>query len=90
MHSFEVHSNESSCRKKVCFGLEQVITVHIDNVGSIFLSDNISVSQQMKQIDVRHRFIREYVEDGTVKIQFFCSQGKLIYPFTNNLSNGLL
>ena len=23
-HSFEVHSNESACRKKVCLGLEQV------------------------------------------------------------------
>ena len=25
MHSFEVHSNESACRKKVFLGLEQVI-----------------------------------------------------------------
>ena len=25
MHSFEVHSNESACRKKVCLGMEQVI-----------------------------------------------------------------
>ena len=25
MHSFEVHSNESACRKKVCLGLEQVL-----------------------------------------------------------------
>ena len=25
MHSFEVHSNESASRKKVCLGLEQVI-----------------------------------------------------------------
>ena len=25
MHSFEVHSNESACRKKVRLGLEQVL-----------------------------------------------------------------
>ena len=25
MHSFEVHSNESACRKKVRLGMEQVI-----------------------------------------------------------------
>ena len=25
MHSFEVHSNESACRKSRCLGLEQVI-----------------------------------------------------------------
>ena len=28
MHSFEVHSNESACRKKACIGLEQVFTGH--------------------------------------------------------------
>ena len=27
MHSFEVHSNESACRKKVRLGLEQVLTL---------------------------------------------------------------
>ena len=26
MHSFEVQSNESTCRKKVCLGLEQVVS----------------------------------------------------------------
>ena len=26
MHSFEVHSNESACRKKVRLGLEQVVS----------------------------------------------------------------
>ena len=26
MHSFEVHSNESECRKKVCLGLEQFLS----------------------------------------------------------------
>ena len=31
MHSFEVHSNESACRKKVCLGMEQV---HIDAIIS--------------------------------------------------------
>ena len=27
MHSFEVHSNESACRKKFCLGLEQVVII---------------------------------------------------------------
>ena len=46
------------------------ITVHVDNVGSIFLSDNKLVSQWTKDIDMRHPFIREFVEYGTVKNQF--------------------
>ena len=53
--------------------VEYPITVHADNVGDIFLSDNTSVSQRMKHIYVRNHFIREYVEDITVKIQFFRS-----------------
>ena len=28
MHNFEVHSNESACRKKVRLGLEQVNNCH--------------------------------------------------------------
>ena len=32
MHSFEVHSNESTCRKKVRHGLEQVLTTLISSM----------------------------------------------------------
>ena len=40
MHSFDVHSNESACRKKVRLGLEQVV----DGIGKLgLLSVNPSV-----------------------------------------------
>ena len=47
MHSFEVHSNESVCRKSGCLGLEQVIIsyqwimvyrVEIIDIGKISLT----------------------------------------------------
>ena len=38
MHSFEVHSNESACRKKVRIGLEQV------KMGS--RTDNLAVTEE--------------------------------------------
>ena len=47
--------------------VEYPITVHIDNVGSILLSWNISEHKSTKHIDVRHNFFRDYVEYGTVK-----------------------
>ena len=53
---------------------EYPITMYVDNVGAILLLDNTSLSQQMKHIDVRHHFICDYIEDGTVKIRFFCSE----------------
>ena len=36
-HSFEVHSNESACRKKVRLGLEQVITMEDTSSPTISL-----------------------------------------------------
>ena len=42
----------------------------------------------MKHIDVHHHFILDYVEDGTMKIQFLRSEEKLEGPFIKNLSNG--
>ena len=54
--------------------VEYPINVHVDNVGAIFLLDNILVSQHMKYIYVRHHFIRDYVEYRTVKIIFSHSE----------------
>ena len=54
--------------------VEYLINVHVDNVGDIFLSENTSVSQWTRYIDVSCHFIRDYVEDGTVKVQFFRSE----------------
>ena len=54
--------------------VEYPITMHVDNVGDIFLSENTSVSQQTKHIDVRHDFICDYVEERTVKFKIFRSE----------------
>ena len=62
--------------------------MHVDNVGDILLSENTSVSHQMKHTYVRRHFIRDYVEVGTVKIKFFHSEENLADKFTKNLSNG--
>ena len=67
--------------------VEFPITVHVDNVGVILLSENTLVSRRTKHIDVHHHFIHDYVEDETVKIQFFHSEGNMADPFTNNLRN---
>ena len=50
--------------------VEYPITVHVDNVGAVFLPDNTSVPQRKNHIDVNHHFIKDYVDDGTVKIIF--------------------
>jgi hypothetical protein len=46
------------------------IKVKVDNVGAIYLSNNFTVSQRTKHIDVRRHYVREYVEDGIIKTYF--------------------
>ena len=68
--------------------VEYLVNVHVENFRAIFLLDNTSVSQRMKDIDSRHQFFCEYVDYKTVKIQFVCSEENLADPITNNPSNG--
>ena len=70
--------------------VEYIITMHVDKFRSLFLSKNTLVSQWTKHIDVRHHFIRDYVEDGTLHNSFFRSEENISVPFTRNLSNGPL
>ena len=46
------------------------ILVKVDNVGAIYLSNNFSCSQRTKHIDIRRHFVREFVQDGTLKTIF--------------------
>ena len=68
--------------------VEYPIAMHINNVGSIFLSEKTYTPQLTNHIDVCHHFICDYVEDRTVEIYFFRSEENMAYPFTKKLSNG--
>ena len=61
------------------------IIVRVDNVGAIFLSNNASLSQRTKHIDVRYHFVREFVEDGVIKIVFVKSAENDADLYTKNL-----
>jgi hypothetical protein len=46
------------------------VVCRVDNVGAIFLANNLTTGDRTKHIDVRHKFVREIVQEGTVLIQF--------------------
>ena len=50
------------------------ITVHVDNVGGIWLSNNRTTSDTTKHIDIRTSFVKEYHEDGKIIIKFVKSE----------------
>ena len=50
--------------------VELPITVYVDNVGAIWLSNNRTTSDRTKHIDIRTSFVKEYQEDGKIIIKF--------------------
>ena len=67
--------------------VELPITVHVDNVGAIWLSNNCTTSDRTQHIDIRTSFVKEYQEDGKIIIKFDKSQENEADSFTKNTTN---
>ena len=63
------------------------ITVYVDNVGAIWLSNNRTTSDRTKSIDIRTSFVKEYQEDGKIIIKFVKSEENEADIFTKNTTN---
>ena len=63
------------------------ITVYVDNVGAIWLSNNRTTSDRTKHIDIRTAFVKEYQEDGKIIIKFEKSEENEADIFTKNTTN---
>ena len=42
------------------------IIIRVDNIGAIFMSNNVAVSQRTKHVDCRFKFVQEFVFDGFI------------------------
>ena len=62
------------------------ITVRVDNVGAIFMSENVTTSNSTKHVDTRYRFVNELVEDGFIEIIFVKTKDNMADIFTKNTS----
>ena len=62
------------------------ITVRVDNVGAIFMSENVTTSNSTKHVDNRYRFVNEFVEDRFIKIIFLNTKDNVTDIFTKNTS----
>ena len=67
--------------------VELPITVYVDNVGAIWLSNNRTTSDRTKHIDIRTSFVKEYQEDGKIIINFVKSEENEADIFTKNTTN---
>jgi hypothetical protein len=46
------------------------ITVRVDIIGAIWISQNANTSSRTKHVDIRIKYVIEYCEDGVLKIIF--------------------
>ena len=65
------------------------IVVNVDNMSTVFMSKNISTTWRSKHIDVRTKYVNEYVEDGVLKIVYVKSEENEADIFAKNLGSEL-
>ena len=53
------------------YGIRQEhLTIYCDNTNTINISKNPIQHSRTKYIEIRHHFVRELVEDGTLTLEF--------------------
>ena len=67
--------------------VESPITVYVDSVRAIWLSDNRTTSDRTKHIDTRTSFVKEYQEDGKIINKFVKSEDNEADIYTKNATN---
>ena len=65
------------------------IVVNVDNMGAIFMSKNINTMGRSKHINVRTKYVNEYVKDRVLKIVYVKSEENDADIFTKNLGSEL-
>ena len=66
--------------------VKYTVMVIVNNVGAIFMASNITTTCCTKNVDIRYKYVNEYVEDGVVKIVFVKSADNDSNILTKNFS----
>ena len=67
--------------------VKKPIVVRVDNIGAIYMAENGGVSQRTKHVDLRTKFLTQYIEDGFIQIEFVRSENNASDIFTKNVSS---
>ena len=62
-----------------------LVTVHVDNVGAIYLAQLAATGSRTRHVDIWYHFVCNYIENGILKLQFVCTGENTVDVFTNNL-----
>ena len=65
------------------------VIVRVDNVGAIFMAENVTMSGRTKHVDIGYDYVREFVEEGFVKIIFVRTADNYAVQFTENETSSI-
>jgi hypothetical protein len=65
------------------------VIVRVDNVGAIFMAENVTMSGRTKHVDIRYHYVREFVEEGFVKIILVRTADNYADQFTKNVTGSI-
>ena len=66
--------------------IQTPITVQVDNMGAIFMSENATSNHRTRHIDVRHRFLVDLTEEGFLDVVFVNSENNTSDVLSKNVS----
>jgi hypothetical protein len=66
------------------------IIVNVDNVGAIFMTENVTATSRTRHVDARYHYVREFVAEGFLNIIFVKSADNRSDMFTKNVSADVL
>ena len=70
--------------------VELPVTVWVDNVGAIFMSENATSSSRTRHMDTRYRYVEQLQADGLVKVKFVSTLQNLADGNTKNVPGEIL
>jgi hypothetical protein len=71
---------------ELCGKQELPLTIHCDNQGAITLSKDNKFHTQTKQINIRHHFIHEAIEDAKLSVVYIPTDDNPTDIFTKPLA----
>ena len=63
---------------------EYSILVQVDNVGAIFMSNNVMTTCHTSHLDIHYKCINEYAEDRIIKINLARIKTKIVTTWKTN------
>jgi hypothetical protein len=62
------------------------VVVRVDNIGAIWMAENASAGSRTKHVELKYHFIRQYVEEGFIRIIFVRTDENISDVFTKNVT----